>query len=52
MFQRFRREPDLLPAHVHMRSRTDGLERAIADYVAGMTDRFAIQAYQRWVVAK
>ncbi|MCC6234383.1 MAG: deoxyguanosinetriphosphate triphosphohydrolase, partial [Verrucomicrobiales bacterium] len=29
------------------RVRTDGLQRAVCDYLAGMTDRYAIQEYER-----
>ena len=39
--------PSLLPAHVRDASAEDGEARAIADYVAGMTDRFAIEEHQR-----
>jgi dGTPase len=29
------------------RARTDGWHRAVCDYLAGMTDRYAIQEHQR-----
>jgi len=47
LFAHFRNEPASLPVHVRARIEVDGLERAIADYVAGMTDRFALQSHQR-----
>ena len=47
LFAHFRRNPTMLPTHVQARTEIDGLERAIADYVAGMTDRFALQSHQR-----
>ena len=47
LFAHFRRDPTMLPTHVQARTEIDGLERAIADYVAGMTDRFALQSHQR-----
>jgi dGTPase len=47
LFERYRENPRLLPDDTWMRIERDGLERTIADYVAGMTDRYAIQEYQR-----
>jgi dGTPase len=37
----------LLPDDVRHRTEVEGLHRAIADYVAGMTDRYASEEYQR-----
>jgi dGTPase len=39
--------PDTLPAQVRARFAEDGETRAIADYVAGMTDRFALAEHRR-----
>ncbi len=36
-----------LPAHVSARFAVDGEKRAIADYIAGMTDRFAMTEQRR-----
>ncbi len=51
LFPLFLREPGLLPAEWHAdiaaaRNDTE-LARIVADYVAGMTDRFALHEYQR-----
>ena len=46
LFQAFMTEPGLLPPEFQARSRTD-TARAIADYIAGMTDRYAIAEHQR-----
>jgi dGTPase len=46
LFQAFRDEPRLLPAEHCARVQSLG-ERAIADYIAGMTDRYAIREYRR-----
>ena len=51
LFRHYRDDTRELPAHVRQRFETDGVERAIADYVAGMTDRFALQEHQRWKAA-
>jgi dGTPase len=47
LFERYRANPRLLPDEASRRDGEDSLERTIADYVAGMTDRYAIQEYQR-----
>jgi dGTPase len=47
LFERYREEPALIPRESTRPRAGDGLERTIADYIAGMTDRFAIQEYQR-----
>ena len=41
LFQAYRADTTLLPAHVRARFAVDGEARAVADYIAGMTDRFA-----------
>ncbi len=46
LFTAFLSEPKLLPVDHQMRAETDA-PRAIADYVAGMTDRYAIKEHQR-----
>lgn len=40
-------EPSMLPRHVHMLVEERGLERTICDYIAGMTDRYAIEEYNK-----
>jgi dGTPase len=47
LFERYLANPRLLPDETRARAQHDGLPRTIADYVAGMTDRYAIQEYQR-----
>jgi dGTPase len=46
LFEAFSSEPRLLPGEHHERLATDG-PRMIADYIAGMTDRYAIREYKR-----
>lgn len=46
LFQAFIEEPRLLPADHQKRAEVDA-PRAIADYVAGMTDRYAIKEHRR-----
>ena len=42
-------EPKLLPPDFQARARIDAADkpRAIADYIAGMTDRYAIREHRR-----
>jgi len=47
LFRAFRAHPKRLPARVRERFPLDGEARAIADYVAGMTDRFAMEQHRR-----
>ncbi|HYV35998.1 MAG TPA: deoxyguanosinetriphosphate triphosphohydrolase [Gemmataceae bacterium] len=47
MFAEFCRLPRLLPERYSRRIGDDGAERVVCDYLAGMTDRFAQDEYQR-----
>jgi dGTPase len=47
LFKAYLREPAILPSHVQDLSEERGLERNICDYIAGMTDRFAVEEYQK-----
>ena len=39
--------PDRLPAKFRRGRRRDGVARAVADYLAGMTDRYALEEHRR-----
>ncbi len=47
LFERYSDNPLLLPPDFQSRIRKDGRERVICDYIAGMTDRYAIDEYRR-----
>ncbi len=47
LFTAYTQRPEVLPRHVQTRVEEYGLERAVCDYIAGMTDRFAIEEYRR-----
>lgn len=49
LFQIFMEDPRLLPPQFFRRSELD-VPRAIADYIAGMTDRYAMKEHQRLTV--
>jgi dGTPase len=46
LFQAFHSDPRLLPPEFQARAQADA-PRAIADYIAGMTDRYAIKEHRR-----
>jgi dGTPase len=47
LFALFSSRPELMPLKFQQRVATDGLPRAISDYLAGMTDRFALDEHRR-----
>ena len=47
LFNAYRAEPATLPLHVREQVDEFGLERTICDYIAGMTDRFAVDEYSK-----
>jgi dGTPase len=47
LFNRFKADPSLMPERFQERLEKDGEEIVIADYIAGMTDRYAIKMYER-----
>lgn len=51
LYERYFAHPDMMPAEWHegLAAGDDfALARRVADYIAGMTDRFAIREHQRW----
>lgn len=49
IFHYYTAHHEALEATWHKRARREGWPRAICDYLAGMTDRYAIQEYQRLI---
>ena len=49
LFQAYMSEPRQMPGHVLMLHERDGepISRVVADYIAGMTDRFALDEYKK-----
>lgn len=50
LFAAFIAEPRLLPPQYQQTATKEGLSRAAADYIAGMTDRYAIKEHRRLFV--
>ena len=47
LFNAYMRELRLLPPHFFSNIESMGKERLICDYIAGMTDRFALDEYKK-----
>lgn len=47
LFEAYRAEATILPHHIQLIIPEFGLERTICDYIAGMTDRFAIEEHRK-----
>lgn len=47
LFTAYNKNPLMLPNHIQVRIEKKGLERSICDYIAGMTDRFAIDEHRK-----
>jgi len=47
LFETYRDHPSLLPESYQLRFDEYGIERVICDYLAGMTDRYALDEYKR-----
>jgi dGTPase len=50
LFEYFCAHPDDLPDEWRVNARNEPNERRVADYIAGMTDRYAIQVFERCYV--
>jgi dGTPase len=47
LFHAYLNEPAMLPTHVQGALQSGSLHRTVCDYLAGMTDRYAIEEYQK-----
>lgn len=50
IFTAYMKEPDMLPISTQQRLQNVSLPRVITDYIAGMTDRYALQEWERLFV--
>lgn len=48
LFQHYVAHPETMGRKARVRMKTDGLMRTACDYVSGMTDRYALEEYQRF----
>jgi dGTPase len=47
IFEAYRQEPKMLPTNTQERLADAPIERVITDYIAGMTDRYALQEWEK-----
>jgi dGTPase len=47
LFCVYEQNPNQLPAEIQGRVERDGVKRAVCDYIAGMTDRYALDEYKK-----
>ena len=47
LFRAFVEEPRQLPPHYHEQIEQEGVHRVVCDYIAGMTDRFALDEHRK-----
>jgi dGTPase len=47
LFEHFARHPELLPDSVIVAAHDDTVERQVTDYIASMTDRYAVELFER-----
>ncbi len=47
LFRSYTTQPGQLPPHIQQRTRTESVKRVVCDYLAGMTDRYAMEEYRK-----
>lgn len=47
LFQVYINKPGGLPTHIHEKTRSMPVRRVVCDYIAGMTDRYALDEYKK-----
>ncbi len=47
LYDAYRTRPEQLPPRFYAKKNSEGLERVICDYIAGMTDRFALNEHKK-----
>lgn len=52
IYEYFRKQPDKLPPEYQANIEEDGIERSICDYIACMTDRYALALFEELFVPK
>lgn len=52
MFNYLCNHPNLIPEDYHKIMREEGIKRAAADYIASMSDTYAVDLYKEWFIPK
>ena len=48
LFQAYEEKPEQLPPTTYGKLEEENIQRVICDYIAGMTDRYAMEEYQKF----
>ena len=52
LFEAYRADPDRLPGEFQDIRWTEGEDRAVCDYIAGMTDKYAVEQFTELAIPK
>ena len=52
LYRYYEKNPDSLPEEYRMIADEEGKERAVCDYISGMSDRFAVRSFEELFVPK
>ena len=52
LFEHFREDPNRLPAEAQVVAWQEGVDRAVADHIASMTDNYAVQLYEELFIPR
>ena len=52
LFEHFYKHPEAMPEFYYKNIETEGVERSVCDFVSGMTDRYAIELYEKIFIPK
>ena len=52
LYEYFQENPDEMPSEFRLTALEEGIPRAVADYISGMTDRYAISLYKDLFIPK
>lgn len=52
LFEYYMKKPETLPGEYYSNIENDGIETVICDYIAGMTDRFALMLFDKLFIPK
>ena len=47
LFNSYCERPEQLAPHIYSRVKSEGIKRVVCDYIAGMTDRYAMEEYRK-----
>jgi dGTPase len=47
LFRTYCERPEQLPPHIFQRVKAEGIKRVVCEYIAGMTDRYAMEEYRK-----